>query len=44
MEDREAEELYDWLVSGEKPARFVGRSQKNSWKCWKKKVKEYHSA
>jgi len=41
MEDREAEELYDWLVSGEKPARFVGRSQKNSWKSWKKKVKEY---
>jgi len=41
MEDREAEELYDWLVSGEKPARFVGRSNKNSWKSWKKKVREY---
>lgn len=41
MEDSEAEELYDWLHGGVKPARFVGISQKNSWKSWKKKVREY---
>lgn len=41
MEDREAEELYDWLHGGVKPARFVGKRQKNSWKSWKEKVREY---
>lgn len=36
MEEWEAEEIFDWLVKGEKPIRFSGKKMKNSWKSWKK--------
>ncbi len=40
MEEREAEEIFEWKVNEVKPERFVGQRRKNSWKSWKKKVKE----
>jgi len=40
MEEGEVKEIFNWLVKKEKPLRFVGQKRKNSWKSWKKKVKD----
>lgn len=40
MEEEEVKEIFNWLVKKEKPLRFVGQKRKNSWKSWKKKVKD----
>jgi hypothetical protein len=39
MEEWKAREIFQWLVEEEKPARFVGKKNKESWKSWKKSVK-----
>ena len=38
MEQREVQDIYDYLREGERPSKFSGRKKKNAFKAWKRKV------